>query len=173
MKPPHFLKTERKDFVFETITDFLEVGGYQVKEVDDKRPWGGYFRLPERQADKFVTDYFNEFQDEFESQTGHLSPKILVVAPGKRLSWQYHKRRAEIWRVVAGPVGAISGDGDRQGRVKILHDGQVVKFGVTRRHRLVGLDGWGLVAEIWMHSDPVNPSDEEDIIRIEDDFGRS
>ena len=40
------------------------------------------------------------------------------------------------------------------------------------RHRLVGLDNWGIVAEIWQHTDAANPSDEEDIIRVQDDFGR-
>jgi len=40
------------------------------------------------------------------------------------------------------------------------------------RHRLVGLDDWGIVAEIWIHSDPDKPSNEYDIRRISDDFGR-
>jgi hypothetical protein len=29
-----------------------------------------------------------------------------------------------------------------------------------------------LVAEIWQHTDPENPSDEDDIVRVSDDFGR-
>ena len=40
------------------------------------------------------------------------------------------------------------------------------------RHRLIGLEGWGIVAEIWQHTDPENPSDEDDIVRLQDDFGR-
>jgi hypothetical protein len=39
------------------------------------------------------------------------------------------------------------------------------------RHRLIGLDDFGVVAEIWQHTDAI-PSDEEDIIRVQDDFGR-
>ncbi|NBV85915.1 MAG: phosphoheptose isomerase, partial [Verrucomicrobia bacterium] len=31
---------------------------------------------------------------------------------------------------------------------------------------------WGIVAEIWLHTDPSAPSDENDIIRLDDDFGR-
>jgi len=34
-----------------------------------------------------------------------------------------------------------------------------------------GIDGWGVVAEIWQHT-ASNPSDEEDIERLQDDFGR-
>ena len=39
-------------------------------------------------------------------------------------------------------------------------------------HRLVGLSNWGIIAEIWQHTDPEKPSDEEDIVRVQDDFGR-
>ncbi|MCU0327251.1 MAG: phosphoheptose isomerase, partial [Spirosomaceae bacterium] len=40
------------------------------------------------------------------------------------------------------------------------------------RHRLVGVNEWGIIAEIWQHTDPKNPSDENDIVRVQDDFGR-
>jgi hypothetical protein len=29
-----------------------------------------------------------------------------------------------------------------------------------------------LVAEIWQHTDPDHPSNEDDIVRVQDDFGR-
>ena len=29
-----------------------------------------------------------------------------------------------------------------------------------------------MVSEIWQHTDPNNPSDENDIVRISDDYGR-
>ena len=38
---------------------------------------------------------------------------------------------------------------------------------------LIGLDNYSIVAEIWQHTDKNNPSDEEDIIRVQDDFGGS
>jgi hypothetical protein len=44
---------------------------------------------------------------------------------------------------------------------------------VEQRHRLVGLDRPAVVAEIWSHTDPKHPSDEEDIVRLEDDFSRT
>jgi hypothetical protein len=43
---------------------------------------------------------------------------------------------------------------------------------IGQRHRLIGLDQWGVVAEIWQHTDSENPSDESDIVRLQDDFGR-
>ena len=41
------------------------------------------------------------------------------------------------------------------------------------RHRLVGPDDWENVAEIWQYTDVENPSDENDFIRVQNDFGRS
>lgn len=56
--------------------------------------------------------------------------------------------------------------------MNIFEDGNMVEMELGTRHRLVGLDDWGIVAEIWVHRFPENPSDEEDIRRISDDFGR-
>jgi hypothetical protein len=36
----------------------------------------------------------------------------------------------------------------------------------------VGLNEWGVLAEIWQHINPAHPSDEDDIVRVQDDFGR-
>ncbi len=38
-------------------------------------------------------------------------------------------------------------------------------------HRLVGVNEWGIIAEIWQHTDANNPSNEDDIVRVQDDFG--
>ncbi len=52
--------------------------------------------------------------------------------------------------------------------------GEIIKLKVGERHRLVGLPGgWGAVAEIWQHTDPDNPSNEEDIVRLKDDYNRT
>ena len=53
-----------------------------------------------------------------------------------------------------------------------LHIFQADTTVLRQRHRLIGLDGWGIVAEIWRHTDAENPSDEDDIVRVQDDFGR-
>jgi hypothetical protein len=49
---------------------------------------------------------------------------------------------------------------------------EIVRLNQGQRHRLVGLNSWGMIAEIWQHTDINNPSDEEDIVRVQDDFGR-
>ena len=55
--------------------------------------------------------------------------------------------------------------------MKVYYAGSQLKLNQGVRHRLVGLDDYAVVAEIWQHTDKV-PSDEEDIIRVQDDFGR-
>ena len=101
-----------------------------------------------------------------------LSPKILIVAPYKRLSWQYHHRRAEIWRVIQGLAGVIRGNTDSENELEILNVGATVKLLQGERHRLVGLEDYVVVAEIWQHTSENDPSDEEDIVRVQDDLGR-
>ena len=42
----------------------------------------------------------------------------------------------------------------------------------AERHRLIGLDTWGVVAEFWQHTDASPPSNEDDIVRLQDDYAR-
>ncbi|MEX0769491.1 MAG: phosphoheptose isomerase [Balneolaceae bacterium] len=158
--------------VFRDVNGFLTREGFTITETDADRPWGGYFVIAEREAMQFIERFFPQTPpDEF---TGFpkLSPKILLVAPQKRLSWQYHHRRAEIWSLIAGKAGVMVSETDRQTELQELKEGQKIELKQGQRHRLVGLDEWGVVAEIWKHSNPDDPSDEEDIVRVQDDFGR-
>jgi mannose-6-phosphate isomerase-like protein (cupin superfamily) len=88
-----------------------------------------------------------------------------------KLSWQYHNRRAEIWQVYKGVVGIIQSQTDLENPMETFNPGDQIKLEQGTRHRLVGLDDYGVVAEIWQHTDSIS-SDEEDIIRVQDDFGR-
>lgn len=153
------------------ITDIITANGFSVADVDMEKPWGGYVRLDNGDAKAFIAMYFSDM--EFETYE-NLSPKFLLVAPGKRLSWQKHTRRAELWRVLEGPVGIKTSDTDEEPEeVRVLQIGETVQFAHEIRHRLIGLENhWGIVTEIWQHTDPVNLSDESDIVRIQDDFGR-
>jgi mannose-6-phosphate isomerase len=88
------------------------------------------------------------------------------------LSWQYHFRRSEVWRVVAGPIAVAKSDTDVQNSPQTYKNGEIITLKQGERHRLIGLHDWGIVAEIWQHTDPTNPSDESDIVRVQDDFSR-
>lgn len=161
-----------KHEVFDSIQSFLDKNGLNVIAKDANRPWGGFFVIDELQAQKFSDLFFKEVNLNDLKISGKLSPKILVVQPGKRLSWQYHHRRAEIWKLIAGEAGVVTSDTDTQGAAKTLMQGEIVRLNCGERHRLVGLQGWGMLSEIWQHTDAANPSDEEDIVRVQDDFGR-
>lgn len=144
----------------------------RIRNIDDSRPWGGFLVIDENDTSEFISHFFPHLADQLGRSKQKLSPKILLVAPGKRLSWQYHHRRAEIWKVIDGSVDVVTSDDDAQRTTNHLSEGDIIELRQGERHRLVGLDRWGVVAEIWRHTDAGNPSDEDDIVRVEDDFGR-
>lgn len=161
-----------KDFVFDEVRKFIEREGFEITNSDESRPWGGFFYVAEEQSAKFISAFFPHLSlEDFRTFT-KLSPKVLLVAPGKRLSWQYHHRRAEIWKLIGGKATLVVSDTDELKPERNLDLGEVVSLKQGERHRLVGTTEWGIVAEIWQHTYPENPSDEDDIIRVEDDFGR-
>lgn len=171
MLPEFSEKTDKKE-VFDKIESYLSSLGLATVARDFERPWGGFFVIDEEQAQKFAGIFFSDRSFSEIQLDRKLSPKILVVQPNKRLSWQYHHRRSEIWRVIGGKAGVVTSNTDEQGSVQKLAVGEAIELSQGQRHRLVGLDTWGILAEIWQHTDPGNPSDESDIVRVQDDFGR-
>ncbi|WP_395783222.1 phosphoheptose isomerase [Aquirufa sp.] len=158
--------------IFSQVESFIRSQGYHIVDKDHNRPWGGFFVLQEDQAAKFAAQFFPHLSLDAIQITQKLSPKFLVVAPSKRLSWQYHFRRAELWTVVNGPVGVAISPIDDQPEPGIYQEGECITLPIGQRHRLIGLANWGVVAEIWQHTDSEFPSDESDIVRLQDDFGR-
>ena len=162
----------QKQALFQQVGAQLNQQGFIIAKEDPTRPWGGFFVIDESQAQQFANIYFNGLSVDHLRISGKLSPKVLLVAPHQRLSWQYHHRRAEIWQVVQGPVGVATSLTDEQREVKNYQVGERIVLQQGERHRLVGLNDWGVLAEIWQHTDANNPSDEDDIVRVQDDFGR-
>ena len=167
LEPASNLKTQ-----FEFHLQIIESYGLRVVKSDLTRPWGGFFVLDENQAQTFANIYFDGLDVEPLRIGGKLSPKILLVKPEARLSWQYHHRRAETWRVVEGPVGIVRSATDEERELVSYDAGQTIVLEKGERHRLIGLDNWGVVAEFWQHTDPDHPSDEDDIVRVQDDYAR-
>lgn len=161
-----------KGELFSQIEKKITDQGFAIESTDQNRPWGGFFVINEDQAQQFANEYFEGLDIQDLRISGKLSPKILIVGPNKRLSWQYHHRRAEIWRVIRGEVGVVTSPNDDEHELKILKEGDTIRLSQGERHRLVGLGEFGVVAEIWQHTDASNPSDESDIVRVQDDFGR-
>lgn len=162
-----------KEEIMQSIEKYLGEEKLAIASRDFTRPWGGFFVIDESLSDRFIQIYFPHLNASDLRIAGKLSPKILVVAPAQRLSWQYHHRRAEIWKLIGGVAGVVTSETDTEGSLQKLAMGEIIQLKQGQRHRLVGLpEGWGVIAEIWRHTDANNPSDENDIVRVQDDFGR-
>ena len=108
------------------------------------RPWGGYSSLV--MGDRFQV-------------------KRLFVKPGKRLSLQKHHHRSEHWVVVRG-TAEVTVDGN----VSMLSENQSVYLPLGCTHRLAN-PGKILLELIEVQTGSY--LGEDDIVRIEDEFGRA
>ena len=75
--------------------------------------------------------------------------------------------------MIQGPVGVVRSFDDTEGSIQLYKTGETITLEKGERHRLVGLEHWGIVVEFWQHTDPNHPSDEEDIVRLQDDYART
>jgi len=166
-------KFQTKQQVIDQLKLYISNHDFEIAEQDIKKPWGAYFKLFKSNTESFIQKYFNFDQKKLQNLMQYnLDPKFLLVAPAKKLSWQYHFNRSEIWTVLAGPVQVITSDDDIEKNKTVLQTGENIEIQTEKRHRLIGLDSWAVVAEIWVHTNKSTPSDENDIIRVQDDFGR-
>lgn len=119
-----------------------ELARFKSGIVEDIRPWGKFRSFPHHSAG---------------------SIKIITVNPGETLSLQYHKRRSEFWVVLDRGLEVTVGD-------KVWQPGKDEEIFISRevahRMRCVG-DQPARIMEIW-----IGDSEESDIVRIEDKYGR-
>jgi len=91
--------------------------------------------------------------------------KRIVVAPGRKLSLQYHQHRSEHWTVVEGEVHVTIDDD-----VMVLQCDESIYVPLGSVHRLDNRSG-GDVVLIAVQCG--NYLGEDDIVRIDDDFDRA
>ncbi len=111
----------------------------------DERPWGSYTVLDDKSSDYKV--------------------KEIVVAPGKRLSYQTHQRRSEHWIVISGHASAIV-----DGVSYELEPGQSVDIALGQAHRC---ENHGEQPVRFIEVQTGTYFGEDDIVRLQDDFGRA
>jgi mannose-6-phosphate isomerase-like protein (cupin superfamily) len=116
----------------------------QKSPLYDERPWGSFQVLDE--ADGYKV-------------------KRIVVLPGKRLSYQRHAKRSEHWIVVAG-TGKVTLDG----RELVVGMGETVDVPVGAAHRIENPGNHNLV---FIEIQRGSYLGEDDIVRLQDDFGRA
>jgi mannose-6-phosphate isomerase len=90
--------------------------------------------------------------------------KIITIETGRRLSLQYHERKDEAIYILAGRLRLILEDDDGTLATRALGRGEEAHIAVGRRHRYEAIDRVELVE--------VSTPELDDVIRIEDDFGR-
>ncbi len=116
----------------------------QNSPLYDERPWGSFTVLDEGDGYKV---------------------KRIEVLPGKRLSYQKHAQRAEHWFIVQG-TAKVTLDGEDI----ILNTGQYVDIAVGSAHRI---ENPGEVKVIFVEVQRGSYLGEDDIVRLQDDFGRT
>ena len=89
--------------------------------------------------------------------------KMLEIDPDASISLQRHSHRSEFWRVVSGDAVAIL-DGEKVNLAE--GDNLLVPVGVA--HRLIGGSGGARILEI-----ATGEFSENDIVRLEDEWGRT
>jgi mannose-6-phosphate isomerase len=110
----------------------------------DQRPWGNYT----------VLDEGSDFK-----------VKRIEVLPEKRLSYQKHARRTEHWFVVRG-VAKVTLNGEDI----LVNAGRSVDIPVGTAHRV---ENPGPETLVFVEVQTGDYFGEDDIVRLEDDFGRA
>jgi len=110
----------------------------------DRRPWGTFTVLDE--GDNFKV-------------------KRIEVLPGKRLSYQKHSQRAEHWVVVQGTARVTLDD-----RNHIVSAGEAIDIAIGSAHRV---ENPGDELLVFIEVQRGNYLGEDDIVRLQDDFGRA
>ena len=109
----------------------------------EERPWGFYEILLD-------TDY--------------TKVKQITVNPGQKLSYQYHEKRKECWTIVKGMSTIILND-----EKVFRNQGESITIALGAKHRIINETDEPLV---FIEVQTGESFEEEDIIRIEDDYGR-
>jgi mannose-6-phosphate isomerase len=110
----------------------------------DRRPWGSFTVLDEG---------------------NHFKVKRIEVLPGKRLSYQKHSQRAEHWVVVQGTAKVTLDD-----REIIVTSGETIDIAIGAAHRV---ENPGTDTLVFIEVQRGSYLGEDDIIRLQDDFGRA
>jgi mannose-6-phosphate isomerase len=122
----------------------MEEGASETSPRFDQRPWGTFTVLDEGQGFKV---------------------KRIEVLPGKRLSYQKHAQRAEHWVVVHGTAKVTLDD-----REILVAPGEAIDIAIGAAHRV---ENPGDEVLVFIEVQRGGYLGEDDIVRLQDDFGRT
>ncbi len=117
--------------------------GGQKNILSEERPWGGFLVLEEQPTHKV---------------------KRIWVNPGHRLSYQTHRLRSEHWVIVVGEAKVTI-----DGKEFSLKAGDSIDIPLGSAHRIENI---GLSPLTFIEVQRGEDFSENDVIRLEDDYGR-
>jgi mannose-6-phosphate isomerase len=117
----------------------------KIAAIFEQRPWGSFTILDERNSFKV---------------------KRIEVLPGKRLSYQRHQKRAEHWFVVQGTAKVTL-----NGAEILVETGEAIDIETGMAHRVENPHSSDLL--IFIETQTGSYFGEDDIERLDDDFGRA
>ena len=85
---------------------------------------------------------------------------------------KFYLHKEELWKLIGGEAYVARSLDDEEQEKQPLILKEKIELQQGERHRLIAGKIWGVVAEIWQHTSFEEPSDEDDIVRVQDDFGR-
>jgi mannose-6-phosphate isomerase-like protein (cupin superfamily) len=89
--------------------------------------------------------------------------KIILVRKGEAFSLQYHNSRTEFWKILSGNPEVTVGD-----KTVIAKQGDEFEIPPKTNHRIRATDSDSQILEI-----AAGNFDENDIVRLEDKYGRA
>ena len=100
------------------------------------------------------------------SKTDHYAGKILFVRAGESLSLQFHKEMDAAWYVLEGRAQLeLGGPGERMLNREVVGPGAAFHFPPGTVHRVTALEDTTIIE--------VSTPQLDDIVRLEDEYGRS
>ena len=110
----------------------------------EERPWGSFEILLDEE---------------------HCKVKKIIVKPGQRLSYQYHKNRNECWVIVEGKATVTYND-----TVLVAVNPQILNIPAEAKHRV---ENKGKKDLVFIETQTGTYFGEDDIVRLDDDYGRN
>ncbi len=109
----------------------------------EQRPWGNFFVIHEMDNYKI---------------------KRIEVDPGKRLSYQYHNSRSEVWVIINGEGKIVLNE-----EIINYKKGDSINIPKRTKHRI---ENTGKEKTVFIEVQTGEYFGEDDIVRIEDDYNR-
>ena len=142
-----------------------------IADIDKNRNWSIFIVKDESHEQGFVNTYFGRLYTSNLKIVGQLIPKTHLASTSKRFRWKYFHRRVEIWNNILSQLD-VKRSFNEEEVLEILNVCDVVTIQKGIRHRLTSKKCNTFIADVWKNTDENNVSDECNIVRGQEDFGR-